>query len=535
PKSLVTKHVAVLASTGAGKSYTVSVILEELLDKKIPIVVLDPHGEYISLRFPNDDKKELALMNNYKIKPKSYKVVEFSPDPRINPGSEQLRFSDLNLSALELSQITPTPTTSSQKGLLYTAIRELKSRGEYTLQDIINKIDQSESSAKWNLLNMLELVKDIGLFSEDPTLIENIVVPGQATIINFRGIPPEIQGIVTYKLVHDLFELRKVGRVPPLFLILEEAHNFCPEKEVIVSSKIIRTVASEGRKFGLGLCVISQRPARVDKNILSQCNTQMILKITNPNDLKAVSYAEGMSEGIEKEITNINPGTALILGQGLPIFVDIRIRKTRHGGVTISITEQPKSGKKILSFNSVPRSNLESRLGKLKTLYYPCYHLQADSKSYLFEGMQGNIIYQDKDIIKQQEINFSSAEFELLKLLAVEMNKEAILEKSSLSFGELINVLKAMIDKNLVKERKDANNTELYSLQNEFKLHAFKERPMLVIIDGDILKPKITSEQITAMANSFFKKIEKLQMVYYPYFIGSNFMIDGITGLKKSI
>ncbi|MCK5290139.1 MAG: DUF87 domain-containing protein, partial [Candidatus Aenigmarchaeota archaeon] len=62
PKNLVTKHVAVLASTGAGKSYTVSVILEELLDKKIPIVVLDPHGEYISLRFANDEKRELALM-----------------------------------------------------------------------------------------------------------------------------------------------------------------------------------------------------------------------------------------------------------------------------------------------------------------------------------------------------------------------------------------------------------------------------------------------------------------------------------------
>ncbi|MEA2003755.1 MAG: ATP-binding protein, partial [archaeon] len=504
PKSLVTKHVAVLASTGAGKSYTVSVILEELLDKKIPIVVLDPHGEYISLRFANDEKRELALMNQYKIKPKAYKVVEYSPDPRVNPGSEQLTFSDQNLGAVELSQITPSNTTASQKGLLFTAIRELKDRGDYRLKDIINKIDQTESAAKWNLLNMLEFVKDMGLFSDSPTHIDDMIAPGQATVVNFRGIPPEIQGIVAYKLVHDIFEMRKVGRVPPLFLILEEAHNFCPEKEVIVSSKIIRTVASEGRKFGLGLCIISQRPARVDKNILSQCNTQIIMKITNPNDLKAVSYAEGMTEGVEKEITNLNPGTALILGQGQPIFVDIRIRKTKHGGVTISITEQPKTGKKILSFSTIPRQNLESRLGSLKVLYYPCYHVAADAKSYLFEGMQGNVIYNDKSVIKQQELDFSSAELELMNLLSTEMDTDTILEKSTLSFGELVSVLDSMIEKDLVKKSSDAGGIDLYSLKGELTIHPFRERPVYVVIDGDLLKPKITMAQMSEKAKSIF-------------------------------
>ncbi len=536
PKSLVTKHVAVLASTGAGKSYTVSVILEELLDKKIPIVILDPHGEYISLRFANDDKRDLALMNQYKIKPKAYKVVEYSPDPRVNPGSEQLNFSDKNLTAMELSQISPTNVTSSQKGLLFTAIRELKDRGgDYTLKDIISKIDQTESAAKWNLLNMLESVKDIGLFAKDPTPIEDMVVPGQATVINYRGISPEIQEIVAYKLIHDLFELRKVGRVPPHFMILEEAHNFCPEKEVIASSKIIRTVASEGRKFGLGLCVISQRPARVDKNIISQCNTQIILKITNPNDLKAVSYAEGMTDGVEKEIPNLNPGTALILGQGLPILTDIRVRKTKHGGVTVSITEQPKTGKKILCFSSVPRENLESRLGPMKVMYYPCYFVHADSKTYLFEAMKGNILYKEKNVIKQQDLNLSQVELELLKVLTTEMNTDLILEKTSISFGELINVLKDMRGKGLIKMRTDSQGVDFYSTESAFKIHDFRDSPMFVVIDGDILKPKYTAEQISEKAKALFGKVEKIQQVYYSYYIGKDFMIDGITGLKRSM
>ena len=535
PKGLVTKHVTVLASTGAGKSYTVAVILEELLDKKIPIVILDPHGEYISLRFANDEKRELDLMDKYRIKPKGYKVVEYSPDPRVNPGSEQLTFSDKNLGAMELSQISPSNTTASQKGLLFTALRELKDRGDYTLKDVINKIDQTESAAKWNLLSMLELVKDIGIFSDEPTQIEDMVVPGQATVVNFRGVAPEIQGIVAYKLIHDLFEMRKVGRVPPHFLILEEAHNFCPEKEVIVSSKIIRTIASEGRKFGLGLCVISQRPARVDKNILSQCNTQIILKITNPNDLKAVSHAEGMTDGVEKEITNLNPGTALILGQGLPLFADIRVRKTKHGGTTVNITEQPKTGKKILSFNTIPKANIESRLGALKILYYPCYHISADTKTYLFEGMQGNVIYNEKNVIKQQELDFTASELELMKVLVGEMNTDIILEKSTISFGELVNVLETLIEKHIVKKRTDDRGVDFYAHENSFKVNPFSERPTLVVIDGDILKPKLSADQISEKAKALFAKVDKIQLVYYPYFMGKNFMIDGITGLKKDI
>jgi len=63
-------------------------------------------------------------------------------------------------------------------------------------------------------------------------------------------------------------------------MVIEEAHNYCPERNFgeKKSSKILRTIASEGRKFGLGLCVVSQRPARLDKSVLSQCSTQIIMK-----------------------------------------------------------------------------------------------------------------------------------------------------------------------------------------------------------------------------------------------------------------
>src|SRR5439155_1318692 len=90
------------------------------------------------------------------------------------------------------------------------------------------------------------------------------------------------------KLRQHLTALRKVNKIPPLMLVVEEAHNFCPQVGQVASSKVFRTIASEGRKFGLGILIVTQRAAKVDKNVLSQCNTQIILKVTNPNDLKAI-------------------------------------------------------------------------------------------------------------------------------------------------------------------------------------------------------------------------------------------------------
>jgi DNA helicase HerA-like ATPase len=130
-----------------------------------------------------------------------------------------------------------------------------------------------------------------------------------------------------------------------MMLIIEEAHNYCPEKGFgkTVSTDIMRTIASEGRKFGLGMMVISQRPARIDKNVLSQCNTQIVLKVTNPNDLQAIRKGlEGISVEAEAEIKRLPPGVAMIVSGDIerPIVVEIRARKSRHGGKSASVIER---------------------------------------------------------------------------------------------------------------------------------------------------------------------------------------------------
>ncbi|MDD4579429.1 MAG: ATP-binding protein, partial [Methanothrix sp.] len=112
------------------------------------------------------------------------------------------------------------------------------------------------------------------------------------------------------------------------------------------STNIVRTIAAEGRKFGLGLMVISQRPARVDKNVISQCNTQIIMRVTNPNDLKALSKGlEGMTTELEEEIKRLPAGVAMLVSNEIerPVTVNVRPRKSRHGGVSTQIVIKDKA------------------------------------------------------------------------------------------------------------------------------------------------------------------------------------------------
>jgi len=337
---LIQKHCSILAKTGSGKSYTAGVLIEELLEKNVPLLIIDPHGEYLSLKYENKSAEERRQMDKFAIAPKGYapQVVVYTPaNFSINPAADKLfRIDGINLSVNELYDFFTL--SDAQLGVLYQCINEIKSRKEfYTIDDIISEVAESKSTTKWKIIHFLERIRDTGILSDSPTRIEELVKEGKASIIDMKGADPKLQQLIVYRLCKEVFEGRKMGKIPPFLLVIEEAHNFCPERGFgqAVSSNILRTIASEGRKFGLGLLVISQRPARVDKNVISQCNTQIILKVTNPNDIKALSRGlEFMSSEMEEEIKRIPQGVALLSSPSIemPIMVDVRVRKSEHGG-----------------------------------------------------------------------------------------------------------------------------------------------------------------------------------------------------------
>ena len=149
-----------------------------------------------------------------------------------------------------------------------------------------------------------------------------------STIDNLRK-----KQILVSMIARRLFRLRKKEKIPPYMLLIEEAHNFASQRaeSESVSRSIIETVAREGRKFGASLCLVSQRPVNLSTTALSQCNTHVILRVTNPNDLDHIQMSsEGIDSRTAKSITGLKVGEAIVVGAAVnyPVFVKVRDRKS---------------------------------------------------------------------------------------------------------------------------------------------------------------------------------------------------------------
>jgi DNA helicase HerA-like ATPase len=172
------------------------------------------------------------------------------------------------------------------------------------------------------------------------------VRPGFLTIIDLSDIIDiKKKQVIVSHFANKLFSERRKKSIPPFLLVLEESHQFCPERvseEQAVSRGIIRTIAREGRKFGASICLVSQRPVQLDTTALSQCNTKIILRITNPYDLKHIAEsAEAIDQRSLEMITSLQVGEALVIGEAVnyPLFFKVRERKSLPSKHEISLED----------------------------------------------------------------------------------------------------------------------------------------------------------------------------------------------------
>ncbi len=337
---LVQRHVSVLAKTGGGKSYLLGVLIEELLRHRVTCVIIDPHGEYGSLRTAAEKN---GGHSRFGVESQGFarQVQEYSPDVSLNPNAKPLTFSLRHTDTRDLLVFMGLTNVKSYLGPLKQIIDAVAARNaEYSVADLVRAADGAEGAIGETLHERLEYVEQTKLLGPVGTSLNDLVKKGEATLVNLRGVAPDVQELVVARIATTLFDNRKKGKIPPLFLVIEEAHNYAPQQGTATSSRILKNIASEGRKFGLGLCVVTQRAARIDKSVLSQCNTQLILQVTNPLDLRAIAQSiEGLTDGMTEMIQSLPVGTALITGGGYhtPLFCEIRPRATRHGGESVPI------------------------------------------------------------------------------------------------------------------------------------------------------------------------------------------------------
>ena len=319
---LLQKHLAILAISGAGKSYLTSVLMEEMLSRKpeqgqVATVVLDTHGEYSS----------------------------FARDPEYSSQVRVFAINDIqiglsNLSHYTLYEFMPTITPAAKRALS-RSMRSLKRANKaFTLTDLIKHLETDEdikTTVKEPLMVQLEDLRRTGIFgSSDYPPLDELSTQGVMSIIDFSDtISQSKKQMVASYLSRKLFNARRNGIIPPTVLIIEEAHNFVPEtasKESALSRGIITTIAREGRKFHISLCLISQRPIQLATTVLSQCNTNIILRVTNPYDLDHIGKSsEGVNRTVLNQISSLPVGTGLLVGEAVnyPLFVKIRPRRSK--------------------------------------------------------------------------------------------------------------------------------------------------------------------------------------------------------------
>ncbi|MFT4312319.1 MAG: ATP-binding protein [Candidatus Woesearchaeota archaeon] len=511
-QKLLTKHIAVLAKSGAGKSYSVGVLLEEIIEQQVPLLIIDPHGEYHTLLEKNTQQaQQLAKLG---LKPKAYKNVQLFGDIKTHPSYRALTVPN-TFDAQELLQLLPVKLSPAQESLIYATIKQLDT---LTLDSLQVALESEESPAKWAIIQLIDQLRDYGIFSHNALSYNELIRPGVATIIDLKGYPPHVQQVLVFKLLKDLFWQRKQDLVAPFFCVIEEAHNFCPERNFgqSVSSDVLRTIASEGRKFGMGLCVVSQRPARVDKSVLSQVSTQIILKVTNPNDLRAISQSvEGITSESENQIQNLPIGHALVTGVvDVPLFVQVRPRMTKHGGDSVQLVQKPKDF--LTQLNSFEKKSLlpviqtgisdedaKMMYQHFTKLYIPCVLLKCADCSLLFDRTTGKLITGMQEYVSAklpQLDQLSSRELTILKQI---FTKKQAKKEDFYSLGfDAGTILEALEKKQYI-----CQENGVFVLSNMYVLHDLKQyslSPSILMQEvGSFEKPVISIDEIKKQAKRF--------------------------------
>lgn len=353
-KQVVSRHLAILAMTGGGKTVAARRIIRELIELKYPLVIFDPHGDYLGLF----EKRHLFSGSDVKILYPVIRVWEnnigiisdlITKMGRSLTDAQQQFFANVvnNVEAGDGEEAT----TYIQRLVDYADNVAAKKRSKAQVSEELAEVRTSSINAvKRSLTFVLDNLRQMERnnrrlreqsrfasyqFHEmpDPTdAPEDIVRPGQVSIFYLAGYDHLNQSAIVSIVLEALFAHRLTlsDKIPPFQAVIEEAHNFIPSRREGIdetpSLPTIRKVITEGRKFGTGLVLISQRPSRLDETTLAQCNSFLVLRIVNPNDKRFVrSVMENLSEEDANVLQTFGPGQGIVSGQAVrfPLLVKV--------------------------------------------------------------------------------------------------------------------------------------------------------------------------------------------------------------------
>ncbi|MDD2643348.1 MAG: ATP-binding protein [Methanobacteriaceae archaeon] len=335
---MVSRHLAILAMTGAGKSNTVSVLVDELLKNNGCIFIFDMHSEYINAKFKNGEVNPIK--------------------PIINP--KYMEFDEIK----KLANIGSNAV--NQERYIRKAFKEAKEQlqnGEAKTPDFLEQLliilnkweldDDRPSKERNNIIDVINKIEDLQstygkLLDTNTGNILTQLKPNSCNVLDLGQVDENTAEVIVSHVLRNALKSRKnfihendVNALNiPVFFVLEEAHILAPQNRSTKCKYWITRIAREGRKFGLGLCMVSQSPKSVDSETLSQANNMIILRLVEPKDQQHVqSSSESLSDDLVGQLPSLNVGEALVLGMmtKIPTLVKINSFKGKNVGGDLDI------------------------------------------------------------------------------------------------------------------------------------------------------------------------------------------------------
>lgn len=323
---ILSKHLAIVGMTGSGKSNALQVLVPRLLAdprrKELRIVLIDTHGEYVALVDEGATSIDVALKRSVL---EDALVKELLRLPR----------SDADLMS-ELGQMADQlPDDAGLPELLRLAEARATMGGPRAAR--LNRLVELGRER-----DDLCLRPEEGASIVDGAGLANDLSQPGLYLLNMRSTAGlEARAAKAAAVMNHVFLRSKVtGGGFPTLVVVDEAQNYAPEQQTGWLARArpaydaMFSIASEGRKFGVGLAVSTQRPARLSKDILSQCNTHAIFRVANVEDLAAIAGSfEAATRSLLDELPGFNTGTCVVGGTAIGMVVRVQVPRFEPTGV----------------------------------------------------------------------------------------------------------------------------------------------------------------------------------------------------------
>ena len=363
--ALCSRHFAILGQSGSGKSWTVASLIQHIVSAmpKAHIILLDLHGEYCwhdrnGVLQSAFDPKNTRYLDARRLEIPYWlmtfaELLDLFIDRNDEGASVQTAFLREAIFALKKKTAEKLEMTGvSIDSPIYFPLRavydsfkeanEMRTDFGKTKGPLFGQFDEF-------LVKLMSRLNDVRYdFLLSPQrrtnseslegLLRDFVGLGepkaQITVIDLSPVPFDVRPTVSAQIGRLAFEFNywnPQNREFPILLICEEAHAYIPRDSTAGfegTRKSMERIAKEGRKYGVGLCVVSQRPHELSETVLSQCGTYVCLRITNPDDQAYVKKLVPEGEGDLVDIlTALGRGEAMVLGEATPLPVRFQVYK----------------------------------------------------------------------------------------------------------------------------------------------------------------------------------------------------------------